>query len=90
MTRIAVLGGGSWGTTVAAPIAGNLDKLRLGATGKEYPSRPGAITVFISRTTGKLYVRKGFWPVFETTVKIAQPDVPFGTHVFTALEPIRL
>jgi lipoprotein-anchoring transpeptidase ErfK/SrfK len=66
---------------------GNLDKLKLGATGKEYPSRPGTVTVFISRSAGKLYVRKGFWPVFETPVKIAQPDVPFGTHVFTALEP---
>jgi lipoprotein-anchoring transpeptidase ErfK/SrfK len=66
---------------------GNLDKLKLATTGKEYPSRPGAITVFISRSLGKLYVRKGFWPVFETPVKIAQPDVPFGTHVFTALEP---
>jgi hypothetical protein len=73
--------------TVAFGKPGNLDKLKLGATGKEYPSRPGAITVFISRATGKLYVRKGFWPVFETPVKIAQPDMPFGTHVFTALEP---
>ena len=73
--------------TVAVGKPGNLDKLKLATTGKEYPSRPGAITVFISRSLGKLYVRKGFWPVFETPVKIAQPDVPFGTHVFTALEP---
>lgn len=72
---------------VAFGKPGNLDKLKLATTGKEYPSRPGAITVFISRSLGKLYVRKGFWPVFETPVKIAQPDVPFGTHVFTALEP---
>ena len=73
--------------TVAFGKPGNLDKLKLATTGKEYPSRPGAITVFISRSLGKLYVRKGFWPVFDTPVKIAQPDVPFGTHVFTALEP---
>jgi lipoprotein-anchoring transpeptidase ErfK/SrfK len=73
--------------TVTVGKPGNLDKLKLATTGKEYPSRPGAITVFISRSLGKLYVRKGFWPVFETPVKIAQPDVPFGTHVFTALEP---
>jgi hypothetical protein len=72
-------------TVVAKP--GNLDKLKLATTGKEYPSRPGPISVFVSRATGKLYVRKGFWPVFETAVKIAQPETPFGTHVFTALEP---
>jgi len=73
--------------TIAFGKPGNLDKLKLATAGKEYPSRPGAITVFISRSLGKLYVRKGFWPVFETPVKIAQPDVPFGTHVFTALAP---
>jgi lipoprotein-anchoring transpeptidase ErfK/SrfK len=73
--------------TVTFGKPGNLDKLKLGATGKEYPSRPGLTSVFISRATGKLYVRKGFWPVFEVPVKIAQPDVPFGTHVFTALQP---
>ena len=73
--------------TAAFGKPGNLDKLRLATTGKEYPSRPGTVSVFISRATGKLYVRKGYWPVFETPVKIAQPEAPFGTHVFTALEP---
>ncbi len=63
------------------------EKSKLLATAKQYPERPGAITVFISRSLGKLFVRRGFWPVFETPVKIAQPDRPFGTHVFTALEP---
>jgi hypothetical protein len=72
---------------VAVAKPGNLDKLKLATTGKEYPSRPGPISVFVSRATGKLYVRKGFWPVFETPVKITQPETPFGTHVFTALEP---
>ena len=72
---------------IAVAKPGNLDKLKLATTGKEYPSRPGPISVFVSRATGKLYVRKGFWPVFETPVKITQPETPFGTHVFTALEP---
>jgi lipoprotein-anchoring transpeptidase ErfK/SrfK len=67
--------------------SGNLDKLKLATSGKEYPSRPGVVSVFISRATGKLYVRRGYWPIFETPVKIAQPETPFGTHVFTALEP---
>jgi hypothetical protein len=41
--------------------------------------------VFISRKEGKLFVRKGFAPVFDVPVTIAQPDQPLGTHVYTAL-----
>jgi hypothetical protein len=44
------------------------------------------VSVFISRKTGKLYVRKGFEPLFETAVTIRDADKPMGTHVFTALE----
>jgi len=47
--------------------------------------RPGPISVFISRKAGMLYVRKGFSPVFEAPVTIAQGETPLGTHVFTAL-----
>jgi len=44
------------------------------------------ITVFISRKQGRLYVRQDFQPLFDVPIAIAQPDAPFGTHVFTALE----
>jgi len=44
------------------------------------------ITVFISRKQGRLYVRQDFQPLFDVPISIAQPDAPFGTHVFTALE----
>jgi lipoprotein-anchoring transpeptidase ErfK/SrfK len=47
--------------------------------------KPGPVSVFISRKEGKLFVRKGFEPVFDTPVTFAQPDQPLGTHVFTAL-----
>ena len=47
--------------------------------------RPGPISVFISRKEGKLFVRKGFEPVFTVPVTFAQPERPLGTHVFTAL-----
>ena len=49
------------------------------------PLKPGPISVFISRKEGKLFVRKGFEPVFDVPVTFAQPDQPLGTHVFTAL-----
>jgi hypothetical protein len=67
----------------AAPRA--LDKAATNETAKDPMLRPGPISVFISRKAGMLYVRKGFSPVFETPVTIAQGDTPLGTHVFTAL-----
>ncbi len=48
---------------------------------------PGAISLFVSRREGKLFVRKGFAPVFDTPVTIAHPETPLGTHLFTASRP---
>jgi hypothetical protein len=44
------------------------------------------IAVFVSRKTGKIYVRRQFVPLFDAPVVIAHPERPFGTHVFTAME----
>jgi len=44
----------------------------------------GPISLFVSRKAGKLYVRKGFEPVFDVPIAIANKDAPLGTHVFTA------
>jgi hypothetical protein len=52
------------------------------------PLKPGPIAVFVSRKEGKVFVRKGFEPVFNVPVKIANPDQPLGNHVFTAVELI--
>jgi len=49
------------------------------------PLKPGPVSVFISRKEGKLFVRKGFEPLFSVPVTFEQPDKPLGTHVFTAL-----
>jgi len=48
------------------------------------PKSRGAISLFVSRKEGKLFVRKGFVPVFDTPITIEHREVPFGTHVFTA------
>ena len=47
--------------------------------------RPGPVSVFISRKERKLFVRKGFEPLFEAPVTIKDADRAIGTHVFTAL-----
>jgi hypothetical protein len=46
--------------------------------------RAGPISLFVSRKEGKLFVRKGFAPVFDAPLTIARRDEPLGTHVFTA------
>ncbi len=47
--------------------------------------RKGPVQVFVSRKTGKLYVRQDFTPLFDAPVTIADPDKSWGTHVFTAM-----
>src|SRR5215831_8605599 len=43
------------------------------------------VSVFISRTTQKLYVRRGVESILEVPLTIRNPDKPIGTHVFTAV-----
>jgi hypothetical protein len=44
------------------------------------------VSVFVSRKTQRLYVRKGNNPVFEGPVTIRDPHKPIGTFVFTAVD----
>jgi hypothetical protein len=52
--------------------------------GPPRPLKPGPVSIFVSKKEGKLFVRKGFEPIYETPITIARPDSPLGTHVFTA------
>jgi hypothetical protein len=56
----------------------------------EIPSyrRSGALSVFVSRKEGKLYVRYKFATLFDMPVTIDAPEKPIGTHVFTAVETV--
>ena len=45
------------------------------------------IAIFVSRKLGRIYVRQGFTPLFDGPVSIRNPELPLGSHVFTALEP---
>ncbi len=42
------------------------------------------VSIFISRTTGRLIAKLGFAQVIDVPVTIAEPDKPLGTHVLTA------
>jgi hypothetical protein len=45
------------------------------------------VSIFVSRKERRVFVRQGFEPVFEADVEILEPQVPLGTHVFTAVAP---
>jgi hypothetical protein len=47
------------------------------------------VSVFVSRKTQRLYVRKSNYPVYEGPVTIKDPQAPIGTFVFTAMGPGR-
>ena len=44
------------------------------------------VSVLISRDTQRLYVRQAFQPILDIPVTIQDPELPIGTHVFTAVE----
>ena len=43
------------------------------------------ISVFVSRKLGRLFVRRGFTPLFDIPVRIKDPEESLGTHVFTVM-----
>jgi len=45
------------------------------------------VSVFISRKTQRIYIRKANYPIYEGPVTIRDADRPIGTFVFTALAP---
>jgi L,D-transpeptidase catalytic domain len=45
------------------------------------------VSLFVSRSTQRLYVRHGAETGYEVPVTIRDPDKPLGTHVFTAVAP---
>jgi hypothetical protein len=53
---------------------------------KVAPASKAPIAVFVSRKEKKIYVRQDFAPLFQAPVTITDPDRPFGTLVFTALD----
>ena len=77
--------------TPAAPAAGPapIDAAKAAADAAmlaETQRKPGTVSVFVSKKTGRLYVRLSNQPLFDVPEDIRDPDRPLGTHVFTALD----
>ena len=49
--------------------------------------RPGPISVLVSRKDQRMYIRKGFEPLFDVPITIANPREAIGTYLFTAVAP---
>jgi hypothetical protein len=50
------------------------------------PQKVVPISVFVSRKLSRLFVRRGFTPLFDVPVEIQNLEEPLGTHVFTVME----
>jgi hypothetical protein len=61
------------------------ESARAAATQAASEAALAPVSVFISRKTQRLYVRRGFEPILESPVTIQDADRPIGTHVFTAV-----
>lgn len=58
-----------------------ISNIRAAEALRNYPA-----SIYISRKTGKLYVRQKWRPMFEAPVTFANPDQPLGTHLYTAID----
>jgi hypothetical protein len=47
------------------------------------PKKSGPISIFVSQKEKKLFVRRGFEPIFQTPIAL-EGEQPLGTHVYTA------
>ena len=52
----------------------------------ELKKRKEPVQIFVSRKDSKLYVRQGLAPLFNAPLTIAEPNEPWGTHVYTVME----
>jgi hypothetical protein len=52
---------------------------------EDKPGNVVPISVFVSRKLSKLFVRRGFKPLFDIPVRIKDPEESLGTHVFTVM-----
>src|SRR4029453_8115229 len=75
----------------ARAAAAGAEALRAAAAqaAQEAASELEPVSIFISRKTQRLYVRRSFQPIWESPVTILDADRALGTHVFTALERTR-
>lgn len=66
--------------------AAEAEKNAAASTAREAERKLSPVSVFISRKTGKIYIRQDFEQIFEGDVTIRDPDQSIGTYTFTAVD----
>jgi L,D-transpeptidase-like protein len=69
-----------------AVVAADAARVATAAAAREVADELAPVSVFISRKTQRLHVRRAFQPILESPVTILDADRPIGTHVFTAID----
>ena len=69
-----------------AAVAAETARISAAEAAREVARELEPVSVFISRKSQRLYVRRAFQPILESPVTILDADRPIGTHVFTAVE----
>jgi hypothetical protein len=69
-----------------AAVAAETARVEKAEAARKVASDLEPMSIFISRKTQHLYIRQTLQPVVEIPVTIRDPDLPIGTHVFTAME----
>ncbi len=74
----------------AARAAWDAESMSTAAAGAAKAAERGIepISIFISKKTGRLYVRQAWAPIHEAPVTIKDAEAPIGTHLYLAVEPI--
>jgi hypothetical protein len=70
----------------AAAVSAEAARLAAAEAAQQLVRELEPVSVFISRKTQRLYVRRAFEPIMEIPVTVLDADHPIGTHVFTAME----
>jgi hypothetical protein len=74
--------------TTHISLASNTDeraKASDAASARVAPRKVVPISVFVSRQSNRLFVRRGFKPLFDVPITIRNPAEPMGTHVFSVM-----
>jgi len=61
-------------------------KIGQGTAEREAALKATSVSVFVSRATGRVYVRHGFLPLLDAPAVIRDADRPLGTHIYTAMQ----
>ena len=69
-----------------AAVAAEAARAEAAETANALARALNPVSVFISRKTRRLYIRQAFQPILDIPVTVRDPDLPVGTHVFTAWE----